>query len=116
MAVWTQDWYYLRCRDADMGRRMWPYNANMDLMENTPGYSVLVYLLKDNDEKSKQWLQERFDNVLNIFEESWTYQEALQKGREEERQRSIQAASKQQSVSLQGASLNSSNLQKRSSP
>lgn len=32
------------------------------------------------DEVSKQWLTERFDKVLNIFEESWTYQQTLQKG------------------------------------
>jgi len=32
------------------------------------------------DEISKQWLQERFDKMLDIFEESWTYQQTLQKG------------------------------------
>jgi hypothetical protein len=32
------------------------------------------------DEMSKQWLKERFDKVLEIIQESWTYQETLQKG------------------------------------
>lgn len=39
------------------------------------------------DETSKQWLKERFNKVLEIIQESWTYQETLQKGREEGRQR-----------------------------
>ena len=158
-------------KDAQMGRRMWEYNVTMDLMENRPVYSVLVYLMKDDeggntlvgspyvreipgtgmghhftfqvikfweippevakrpgfevllpllpltkggntleivdemihellarnrsdllglghfcaglvftDEMSKQWLKERFDKVLEIIQESWTYQETLQKG------------------------------------
>ncbi|HWS83536.1 MAG TPA: hypothetical protein VN207_04690 [Ktedonobacteraceae bacterium] len=41
---------FQRRRDTDMGRRMWEYNAIMDLMENTPVYSVLVYLMKEDDE------------------------------------------------------------------
>ena len=35
------------------------------------------------DEIDKQWLKERFSQVQNIFEESWVYQETIQKGREE---------------------------------
>jgi len=35
------------------------------------------------DEISKQWLKERFSKVLDIIQESWVYQETLQKGREE---------------------------------
>ncbi len=170
-------------KDTQMGRRMWEYNVTMDLMENRPVYSVLVYLMKDDegedtlvgspyvreipgtgmghhftfqvikfweippevakqqgfevllpllpltkggknleivdemitellarnrsdllglghfcaglvftDEVSKQWLKERFDKVLEIIQESWTYQETLQKGIEKGRKEGIQVA------------------------
>ncbi len=169
-------------KDMQMGRRMWEYNVTMDLMENRPVYSVLVYLMKDDDEggntlvgspyvreipgtgmghhftfqvikfweippevakrpgfevllpllpltkggnnlaivddmineliarnrsdllglghfcaglvftdeMSKQWLKERFDKVLEIIQESWTYQETLQKGIEKGRKEGLQ--------------------------
>jgi predicted transposase YdaD len=162
-------------KDTQMGRRMWEYNVTMDLMENRPVYSVLVYLMKDEDEGedtlvgspyvreipgtgmghhftfqvikfweippevakqpgfevllpllpltkggknleivddminellarnrsdllglghfcaglvftdevSKQWLKGRFAKVLEIIQESWVYQETLQKGIEQ---------------------------------
>ncbi len=35
----------------DMRRRMWEYDVNMDIMENMPVYSVLVYVMKDDDDK-----------------------------------------------------------------
>ena len=34
-----------------MRRRMWEYNVNMDIMENMPVYSVLVYVMKEDDDK-----------------------------------------------------------------
>ena len=42
------------------------------------------------DEVSKQWLNERFNKVLEIIQESWTYQETLQKGIEKGRQEGMQ--------------------------
>jgi predicted transposase YdaD len=169
-------------KDVDMRRRMWEYNVNMDIMENMPVYSVLVYVMKEDDDKedtlvgspyvreipgtgmghhftfqviklweiapevakqpgfevllpllpltkggknletvddminelvarnradllglgqfcaglvfkdeiSQQWLKERFDKVLDIIQESWVYQETLQKGREEGRQQGLE--------------------------
>jgi predicted transposase YdaD len=171
-------------KDANMGRRMWEYNVAMDITENMPVYSVLVYMNKEDDDKedmlvgspyvreipgtgmghhftfqviklweippevakqpgfevllpllpltkggknfetvddminelvarnrpdllglgqicaglvfkdeiSRQWLKERFDKVLDIIQESWVYQDTLQKGREEGRQQGIQTA------------------------
>ena len=35
------------------------------------------------DETSKQWLKERFNKVLDILQDSWVYQETLQKGIEQ---------------------------------
>ena len=35
------------------------------------------------DEISKQWLKERFSKVLDILQDSWVYQETLQKGIEQ---------------------------------
>ncbi len=38
-------------KDANMGRRMWTYNVAMDITENMPVYSVLVYMTKEDDDK-----------------------------------------------------------------
>jgi predicted transposase YdaD len=169
-------------KDANMDRRIWEYNVAMDITENMPVYSVLVYMMKEDDDKedtlvgspyvrevpgtgmghhftfqviklweippevakqpgfevllpllpltkggknletvddminelvaknradllglgqicaglvfkdeiSQQWLKERFSKVLDIIQESWVYQETLQKGREEGRQQGLE--------------------------
>src|SRR5690242_17087697 len=46
----TLHFEFQKKKDTQMGRRMWEYNMTMDLMENRPVYSVLVYLMKNNDE------------------------------------------------------------------
>jgi predicted transposase YdaD len=179
----TLHFEFQKKKDVQMGRRMWEYNVTMDLMENRPVYSVLVYLMKDDegedtlvgspyvreipgtgmghhftfqvikfweippavakqhgfevllpllpltkggnnlaivdeminellarnrsdllglghfcaglvftDEVSKQWLKERFGKVQEIIQESWVYQETLQKGIAEGRKEGIQVA------------------------
>jgi len=157
-------------KDKEMNRRMWEYNATMDILEGKPVYSILVYFVEEGnmvespyvreipgagtghhfvfqviklweilpevlkqpgfeallpllpltkggknretvddmvtelvarnrsdllelgrnfagliftDEVDKQWLKERFSKVQDILEESWVYQETLQKGIEQ---------------------------------
>jgi predicted transposase YdaD len=48
-------------------------------------------LVFDN-EAGRRWLKERFRKVQEIIEESWVYQETLQKGCEEGRQQGLQTA------------------------
>ena len=165
--------------DSRMDRRMWEYNATMDILEGKPVYSILVYFVKEGnmvgspyvreipgtgtghhfvfqviklwelppealkqqgfeallpllpltkggknretvedmitelvarnrsdlltlgysfaglvltEEIHKQWLKERFSKVQDILEESWVYQETIEKGREEGRQQAFQQA------------------------
>jgi flagellar biosynthesis/type III secretory pathway protein FliH len=42
------------------------------------------------DEINRQWLKERFSKVREIIEQSWVYQETIEKGREEGRQQALQ--------------------------
>jgi hypothetical protein len=41
---------FQKSKDAKMGRRMWEYNVSMDVVENKPVYSILVYLAPDGDD------------------------------------------------------------------
>jgi predicted transposase YdaD len=47
-----------------------------DLLELGHFLAGLIF----NDENDKQWLKERFNKVLDIIEDSWVYQETIQKG------------------------------------
>jgi hypothetical protein len=41
---------FQKSKDARMGRRMWEYNVAMDLVENKPVYSILIYLAPDGND------------------------------------------------------------------
>jgi predicted transposase YdaD len=57
-----------------------------DLLEL--GHFCAGLVLKD--EINRQWLKERFSKVREIIEQSWVYQETIEKGREEGRQQALQ--------------------------
>jgi hypothetical protein len=41
---------FQKSKDVRMGRRMWEYNVAMDLIENKPVYSILIYLAPDGND------------------------------------------------------------------
>lgn len=57
-----------------------------DLLEL--GHFCAGLVLKD--EINRQWLKERFSKVQEIIEESWVYQETIEKGLQQGRQQALQ--------------------------
>ena len=53
-------------------------------------YSI-AGLVFSADGADTQWLKERFKPLLNLFEDSWAYQEMVAERRQEERQKGLQA-------------------------
>ena len=49
----------------------------------------LVSGLVLTSEQDKKWLKARFHIMSNILEESWVYQDILQKGKQQEKERDI---------------------------
>ncbi len=59
-----------------------------DLLELGHFCAGLVF----SDEIGKQWLKERFTKVREIIEQSWVYQETIEKGLQQGRQQALQQA------------------------
>src|SRR5262249_46361101 len=55
----------------------------------------LVYGLVLRSEQDKQWLKARFGDMSNILEESWVYQEILQKGEQRGIEKGIEQGQRQ---------------------